>query len=75
MGGRGIPGGNQRSSAWGEPAELELERPALDLECQARGLGLCPEDTGEPPLGGLRTKERRHGSEVESPSSHDAEKG
>lgn len=30
--------------------ELELERSASDLEYLARELGLCPEDTGEPPV-------------------------
>lgn len=30
--------------------ELELERSASDLEYLARELGLCPEDTGEPPM-------------------------
>lgn len=47
---------SERSSVWGEPSELETEKSAPDLECQARRLGLCPEDTGEPPLGGLRQR-------------------
>ena len=46
---------------WAEISKLELGRWAQDLDCQAKGVGLCPEDTEEP---GSVLGQRQNGPEV-----------